>query len=36
MCPEAVIEVYRDDTEDTEVEPEPTEKAEPALIEEKA
>ena len=36
MCPDAVIEVYRDEAEETEVDPEPTEKPEPALIEEKA
>ena len=36
VCPDAVIEVYRDDFEETETDPEPTEKAEPAFIEEKA
>ena len=36
MCPEVAIEVYRDEADETEVDPEPTEKAEPALMEEKA
>lgn len=34
MCPEAVIEVYCDESEDTGVDPEPTEIAQSALIEE--
>ena len=36
MCPEVVIEVYRDEADETEVDPGPAEKAEPALMEEKA
>jgi hypothetical protein len=36
MCPDAVIEVYRDESDETEVDPKPTEETEPAFSEETA
>ena len=36
ICPEAIIEVYRDDPDKIEIVPEPGRKSKPSLIEEKA
>jgi hypothetical protein len=36
MCPEAIIEVYRDEPDEVEVAAKPDKKNKPSLIEEKA
>ncbi len=36
ICPEVIIEVYRDDTDKIEIVTEPSKKSKPSLIEEKA